>query len=232
MNPDPAEGIPKWPDLRAAFDLTVALCLTATWHTWTATHFRKDFTTWIHVAESLKSWWLQLVKNYPYFMKTESSFCCSEGPSTCLDSESHKPNPCCLFISLFHIHFNIILPPTIWPPKIFSTKPCSPFAYPNTKSRCQPQYLPCPCPFGKLQHVFCPHVTVQSQFQSYANNSCTLSSKQQEHQRSWTEMRQQTLPEFYMGADLFVSVNSLFWMKSSCYFTKRTILYIKNSNVN
>ena len=33
---------------------------------------------------------------------------------------------------LFHIHFNIILPLTIWP----STKPCSPFAYPSTKSCC------------------------------------------------------------------------------------------------
>jgi hypothetical protein len=45
-------------------------------------------------------------------------------------------------------------------------------------------------------------------------------------------MRQQTLPEFYMRANLFVSVKSLFWKKCPCYFKKHTIWHIKNANVN
>jgi hypothetical protein len=166
-------------------------------------------------------------------VETESSLSCLGEPSTCLDSEPDKSNPLYLFISLFHIHFNIILPPTIWPPK--RSFPPNPTAHSLTQA---PSHAACsssstfPISSGTLQPVFCPHVTVQSQFQSGTNNSCTLCSKQQEHQRSWTELRQQIFSEFDMRANLFVSANSIFWMKSPCYFTKRTIWHIKNSNVN
>ena len=60
-------------------------------------------TTGIHVAESLKSCWLQLVKNYPHSVASEGSLSRSEGPSTCLDSEQDKSNPLYLIIIIIII---------------------------------------------------------------------------------------------------------------------------------
>lgn len=130
-------------------------------------------TTRIQVAEFLKTCCLQLVKNYPHFVEPEIPVFCSEGPSTCLDSEQDNSNQLYLFIYLFHIHFNIIFPPTIWPPKkSFPPKPAAHSLTQTPSHAACSSAFPVPVPSGRLQPVFCPHVTVQS----HTNDSCTLCS--------------------------------------------------------
>jgi hypothetical protein len=88
----------------------------------------KHITTWILAADSLKSCWLQLVKNYRHFVEPEGSLSCSEGPSTCLDSEPDKSNQLYLFISISHPLYYYPSTYHLTSQEIFSTKPCSSFA--------------------------------------------------------------------------------------------------------
>jgi len=81
-------------------------------------------------------------------LEPEASLSYLEGPSICLDSEPDKSNQFYLFISLFHIYFNIILPPTILPSK--RSFPPKPAAHSLTQT---PSHA---ISSGTLQYVFCP----------------------------------------------------------------------------
>jgi len=116
-------------------------------------------TTWIHVPESLLIATGQIL---PIFSGTRRFIILFRRAQYFMDSETDKPN----LLYLFHILFNIIFTFTIWPPK--RSVPPIPASHSLTQAQSHAVSS------GTLQPVFCPHVIVQSQFQSHTKQQLSF----------------------------------------------------------